>query len=58
MRHREHIKKELNLLDGVALLLVTDSGIVATTITQISSNMKIEFAKNSATKISEDYIKH
>lgn len=57
--HRnERIKKHLNLLDGIALLLVTESqsDVVATTFTQTQSNIKIEFARNSAVKIPADYI--
>lgn len=56
--HRDiSIKKHLNLLDGIALLLVTESqaDIVATTLTQTSSNIKIEFARNSVVKIPADY---
>lgn len=54
----ERIKKHLNLLDGIALLLVTESqsDVVATTFTQTQSNIKIEFARNSAVKIPVDYI--
>lgn len=54
----ERIKKHLNLLDGIALLLVTESqsDVVATTFTQTQNSIKIEFARNSAVKISADYI--
>ena len=54
----KRIKKYLNLLDGIALLLVTESqsDVVATTFTQTQNSIKIEFARNSAVKISTDYI--
>lgn len=48
----------MNLLDGIALLLVTESqsDVVATTFTQTQSDIKTEFARNSAVKIPVDYI--
>lgn len=54
----ERIKKHLNLLNGIALLLVTESqsDVVATTFTQTQSDIKIEFARNSAVNIPADYI--
>ena len=54
----ERIKKHLNFLDGISLLLVTESqsDVVATTFIQTQSNIKIEFARNSAVKIPTDYI--
>lgn len=54
----ERIKKHLNLLDGIALLLVTEShsNFVATAFTQTPDCIKVEFARNSAVKISTDYI--
>lgn len=41
------------------MLLVTESqsDVVATTFTQTQSNIKIEFARNSAVKVPSDYIK-
>lgn len=56
--YNERIKKRLDVLDGIALLLVTDSpsDTVATTSTQRQSSITIRFATNSAVKISADYI--
>lgn len=57
--HNERIKNHFNLLDGIALLLVTESqsDVVATTFTQTQNNIKVEFARNSAVKICPDYVK-
>lgn len=54
----ERIKKHLNLLDGIALLLVTESqsDVVATAFTQTPNSIKVEFARNSALKISTNYV--
>lgn len=54
----ERIKKHLNLLDGIALLLVTDShsDVVATSYIQTKNRITIKFARNSAAKTSSDYI--
>lgn len=54
----ERIKKHLNLLDGIALLLVTDShsDVVATSYIQTDNRITINVARNSAAKISSDYI--
>ena len=54
----ERIRKHLNLLDGIALLLVTESqsDVVATAFTQTENSVKVEFARNSAVKICTDYV--
>lgn len=54
----ERIKKHLNLLDGIALLLVTESqsDVVATAFTQTPNSIKVDFARNSAVKISTNYV--
>ena len=54
----ERTKKHFNMLDGIALLLVTESqsDVVATAFTQTQNSIKVEFARNSAVKTSIDYI--
>lgn len=54
----EWIRKHLNLLDDISLLLVTESlsDVVATTFTQKTNSIKIKFARNSAIKISINYV--
>lgn len=54
----ERIKKHLNLLDGIALLLVTNShsDVVATSYVQTQNRIRINFARESAANIPGDYI--
>lgn len=54
----ERIKKHLNLLDGIAVLPVTEpqSDVVATASTQTPDSITVEFARHSAVKISTDYV--
>ena len=56
--HGKEIKKHLNLLDGIAVLLLTESqlDVVATTFIQTHNSIMIEFARNSAVKAPVDYI--
>lgn len=58
MYSKARIKKHLDLLDGIALLLITDSlsDVVATAFTQTTNSIKVEFARNSAIKISPNYV--
>lgn len=58
MYHDKEIKKHLNLLDGIVLLLLTESqsDVVATTFIQTQNSIMIEFARNSAVKVPADYV--